>query len=566
MTAEISTPVLEDEPLMPPTLVAPPIDPASDKPARRAKKVEDEDGEGVEAKPTRTPLSPELKRVQAAEDGDFRDVLENIGTDGSFRIVVTRVEPEQARDPATGRMVKVDGHLKTYTQAIDQEFIASRHGGGKFRLNFLKKAADGSYKIHTKRVIDIAGDPRTDDVPRNVDPVAPAGAPMGAAPASDSPSIVRDVLGVMKDQLDKSNERASRANGPAGPDPAMMLLIEELRRTNETQATEMRELRREMADTRNAKPEKSEGDAFKDGLVKQLLDGDSSRLQATRIQFESEIRQLKDLHQADIARLYERFERDVTKLEAAHMRELALVRTSNDTTQAAIKISLDTSKEVLNGQIKALERECSTLRTEVSELRAKKDKSPLEIAKEYKVLQETYGAGDDKDEASTVEKVVTALPQAIEIARDIMNKNKPAAPQQAAPVQPARPQILQMPNGDKFIQRGNDLIPVKKKGQKVAVTAGEGQPPTEVEIPAIDPGQLEQALSYLERAFNGNQDPAVVAQSAKPFMPDAMMTSIQTLGIDVFFAKVAKLPSASPLSSQAGKNWIRKVGKALVGE
>jgi hypothetical protein len=87
-----------------------------------------------------------------------------------------------------------------------------------------------------------------------------------------------------------------------------------------------------------------------------------------------------------------------------------------------------------------------------------------------------------------------------------------------------------------------------------------------VEIPALDPAKLEMAISYLERAYSGNQDPETVAVSARPIMPEEIMQSIQALGIDVFFAKVAKLPSASPLASQAGKNWIRKVGKALVGE
>jgi hypothetical protein len=78
--------------------------------------------------------------------------------------------------------------------------------------------------------------------------------------------------------------------------------------------------------------------------------------------------------------------------------------------------------------------------------------------------------------------------------------------------------------------------------------------------------KLATAISYLEKAFSGNQEPATVATSVRPFLAEEIMQSIQSVGIDVFFAKVAKLPSASPLSSQAGKNWVRKVGKALVGE
>lgn len=574
MSAEITTPV-EDDVDIASTIAATSSAALADTVASDAPKVrkqvrvkrdgEDADDEDKD-KPLRSPVSAELKKVMAAEDGDMRDVLDTIGTDGSFKISVSRKEPEQARDPATGRMVKVDGHLKTYTQKIDQEFIASRHGGGRFELKFLKKAADGSYKIHTKRVIDIAGDPRTDDVPRNIEPTSNSRDPVPQSGSGESPSIVKDVLSVMKDQLDKANDRATHVTSPNGPDPTMMMLLEEMRRTNQQQAAEMREMRKEAAEQRAVKPEKPEGDAFKDGLVKQLLDGDSTRLQAVRDRFESELRQAKDYALENERRLRDSFERERDKIEQSHQRELAFVKQSHEMQLAAFKSSLDTSKEVLNAQIKSLERENGTLRDEVKELRAKKEKGPLEIAKEMEVYQNVFGGKDD-DNKDTADKIIDVLtnPAAIEFAQGIVGKKQPAPQQQPQQQVPQRPQIVRdRQSGETFAVRGNELVPVRKKGQKVAV--GEGEQKAEVEIPAIDTQKLEMAISYLERAYSGNQDPEVVAQSAKPVLPEEILQSIQTLGIDVFFAKVAKLPSASPLSTQAGKNWIRKVGKALVGE
>jgi len=44
------------------------------------------------------------------------------------------------------------------------------------------------------------------------------------------------------------------------------------------------------------------------------------------------------------------------------------------------------------------------------------------------------------------------------------------------------------------------------------------------------------------------------------------MATLRDHGVDGFMSKVAKLQSASPLASQAGRNWVRKVGKALVGD
>lgn len=525
-------------------------------------KVETTDDEAVSTKAYRGPVSAELRQVQKAEDMDLKDLLDSLGTDGSYKISVNRLEPEQARDPQTSQMVQVSGFLKTYECRVDPEFLTLRHGGGKYRLVIHKRAPDGSFKIAHKRVVEVAGDPRTDDVPRNMPPVAPQ--PVQSSGGTENGPIVKEMFSLVKETM---KDRASPQE-PRGIDPAAMAMMDMLKNTIATQQAEMRELREEMRAQQNKPIPEDKNDTYKNLMIEKLMDQDSARIAAVRAQYESEIRQLKEGFAQTENRLRDGFDRDMRRLEDAHIREIGLLKSSYDTTNAATKITLDTSKEVLNAQIKTLERENSQLRNEITELRAKKEKSPLELAKEFKTYKEVFGDEEGGDEKTTVDQIVAALPGAIEMAQGVLNKNKPAPQAPPQQQQPQRPQVMRdQRTGESFIARGNELIPVRKKGQKVQIpSATEGAPPQEVEIPTIEPEKLELAVGFMERAFSGNQEPATFAASVKAMIPPDVLGAIQSLGIDVFLAKVAKLPGTSPLATQAGRNWVRKIGKELVGE
>jgi hypothetical protein len=133
------------------------------------------------------------------------------------------------------------------------------------------------------------------------------------------------------------------------------------------------------------------------------------------------------------------------------------------------------------------------------------------------------------------------------------------------PAAPPKPQITLGPDGKRYLLMPDGSVrgPLKKKTPKVQPEAPPGEPP----LPEIDPQQMAQAVGLLERAFAGNQEPEVVAQSAVSMIPPDVMECLRRMGLEEFLVKVAKLPASSPLlANQAGKNWIRKFGKALVGE
>ena len=71
----------------------------------------------------------------------------------------------------------------------------------------------------------------------------------------------------------------------------------------------------------------------------------------------------------------------------------------------------------------------------------------------------------------------------------------------------------------------------------------------------------------MTRSFELETDPEQFASSAAAIIPEDIFTPlkamIRELGIDAFLKDVAKLPESSPLLTQEGKKWSRKVAEIL---
>lgn len=537
------------------------------------------DGEGKpkdKDKDRDNPSTAPMREILAEEDASLKGVLDTLGSEGSFRISLFRSEPEEWTDPATGRRVKTAGKLKTYTSKIDEDFIAGRHGGGKYQLKFLRRKSNGSYKFLTQRTIDIAGDPRVDDVPRTI-PAAAAALP---AQGGDNPSLIKEAFGVLKDQLDRANEPRESA-APRGMDPAVQMMLEQMQRALDRRDDESVALRRELAEARSYKPPE---DPLKDKILGSLIDGESGRIAGLRQQHESELRQIRDFGIEEQRRREDRHERDLANLKQGYEREIAAIKSSQEVALASAKSSYELQVKLLETDNRRMERDITELRTEVKELRARKDLSIVEQAKQLEAVRDALGL-DEGGDKSNFDKLLelAASPAAVEaIQRIVGSGDKPAAAAQAAaaavPRGPSR-QLMTDADGQRVwlvtdASGGQRILSAKKKPKVIpATTAPDGTVVTpEIELPEIDPAAIAMLVGYLERAFSGKQDPEVVAQSHRSSVPDEILTWIrandteQTSGVDLFMSKVAKLPSTSSLSSQSGRNWLRRVGKALVGE
>jgi hypothetical protein len=536
-------------------------------------------------------LSPTMTQIRNEEERSLKDWLDGLGQVGAFKVQLRREQPKHVR--VNGRDVKTEGFLETYDHSIDEEFIQREHGGGTYAIRVTRRGPTGSFKYEPglHRTITIAGDPSLERLPSST----PAGPTPVAAPAPEGLGFVKETFGVLKGEIERLHERSERKEPvvPRGIDPAIQLMLDQMRRDAERRDKEMAELRAELTQARNTKPPE---DAFKDKLLGSMIDGESGRIATVRMTHESELRQVKDAALEEHKRRDDRHERDVATLRAGHERELAAMRAGYEREIAALRqtheVTSATSTQANNLQVKILEndnkrleRELDSLRTEIKDLRSRKDKTIIEQVKDIETIKNALDL--DSGDKTNFDKMLEVIssPAAAEFVNRVVGggKDAAAAPGAAQPAVPGRaaagPTLVQAGDGKKYWhvtdgKGGAHLVPAKKKPKVIPATVNpDGTVATpELVLPEVDPQRVTFVVDYLERAFAGRQDPEVVAQSGRTAVPEEILTWIRThdtdqvSGVDLFMAKVAKLPGTSPLLSQAGKNWLRKVGKALVGD
>lgn len=578
----MTTEILFDE--TSPADVPLPIDPEVTKPAKAAADT-DTKAKPVKAKPAATtesddeatgrggsPLSPEMRALRMAEERTLKEIIESFGESTAYKCRITRKYPQTVKDRTTNKIVQTGGFLEWIEgQAIDEAWIQEHYGGGKYELYFRKRnSKTGAWEYGGQVTVEIAGDPDLHTLPG----AEPAPAPHHGT--GESSTMAKAALDLMNDQLKRAEDRADRATGGSSSDRVLEMLQAQLHQRDQ----EIAALRAEFRESINRPPPQTSEDKFKDKFLEKLVDGDSARLTSVRTQFESEIRMIKEQGLENERRLRDSFERDRQDARNAHERELALVKSSYDSTMSAAKASydtqlaaaksaFDTQKEIMGAENRRLDRENGELRTEVKELRVKKDKGLPEMAKEIEAAKDILGLGDN-DDKGIGDKIGDMLtnPDALTAIGKIIRGEQPPAPMGGLPPAgqaPKQRKVVRHKDGHKYILEADGSLtgPIRTPPKQVPM-GPDGQPAP----PPIDPGTMQQMVVLLENAYSNGTDPEIVARSAKPHITDQMLMLIRDVGgVDQFLSKVAKLPGSSPLlSTQAGRNWVRKVGKSLVGD
>lgn len=521
---------------------------------------EDKEESRAAGRLTQTPEQLIRRREQDQSVNDWLDGLRDIGP---LQFKLARMSPKFIGNK------KCNGHLTTLEGFTTEDEISERFGGGTYKITVMRRAADGSWRFYTTTTIEIAGDPRMDSLPGAENQGSPSAVAASRAAEiherSESSAVER-----MTTILEKRLDRAESAGSNQAETMKMFMRPMELQIASLQDA-----LKESSAALREAG--KTPVNPHQDQLITKLIDGDSSRMTALSEKLQSEMRMLQEHAREDEKRLREEHKRDMDRLERQHEREIATLKAAYEQVTNANTLAHKTSGTVQEAEIRRYERELIELRAEVKELRAKKDMTLLEKVKEVDAIKDMLGAGDDeKEEKSTLEKLVEVAVNSdklMGLAGKFMGGDPAAAAAQAAAAQKAAaavqaakgPRVLRdRRTGETFLRTPEgDRIPVRPRRM---VQEGVDGTPTPDAPPPIDPEKVAMATMFLQTAFANNHDPVNVATTARSAVPEEILQAIRDHGVDDFLNKVAKLPSTSPLSTQAGRNWTRKLGKALIGE
>jgi hypothetical protein len=502
-----------------------------------------------------------IQEMRSNEERAIKDWLDELSGSGAIRVSVLR------QLPTTWKGKNIEGLLSTYTTAIDEDFIRDTHGGGQFYLRVMRPRKSGTgFEYAGGKVIKIAGDPRIDDVYREDKEEKHA-----PAPNSD---IIRTVVGTLERQLEKAQEQNGRGNG-ANFD-AMRAATAPLQAQLDQLNRERRDLQTQLLSSQQQRPAQ---DDFKDRILEKMLDVENSRISGIRMQHESELRQLKAASVETEARLRDSFERDKQAIHMGHDREVAALKSAYDIKTSALENAFATQRALMEAELRRLDAALSESKAELVALRAKKEKTLLEQINDVNAIKEAIGLDDDeKEDKSMLDKVLETGAPLLQsmISRGADGQALPGMPQMAqvpqpnpAPApRPPKDRLLRGPEG-LYMQAPNGQIKLVRRSPNltqpgVQQKAAPGQSLTK-KVPEIAPATAKIAIDFLETAYRNSQPPELVAQSVKTLVPSDVLTAIRVLGVDGFLDDVAKVEATSPLSTQGGRNWARKLAKVLIG-
>lgn len=480
------------------------------------------------------------QRSLASEDSQtVSDWLKQF-SGNQVRITLVRVYPEifDGRD--------VSGVLDHFDELIDEEYVKSRYGGGKYQIKAQTMQDNGRWYYAGARTFKIAGDPiiSGDLFRRSTREEA-------EIPVQENNSLSERAMAMSERMLLEERQRAERiersAQANTGINEGMVALMI---KPYETQISilsaqlaekerQLSEKDRTIKELSNFRPDTSRSDS----LLEKVIGNEASKLDGLRMQFDSERRMLMDSHKDEVKRVLDRHDYEMKTKDDALNREVKNLERSFDARVDSLKSGYESRLESKDNRIKDLERHLHKTETELAELRARKEKGPLDTLEEvakFREMADTFMGGnkDEEDETSTFERVTSKVmesPLVQALGARIVN----------GPAQP--------PPQQRQIRRR--LAPVET-------------PPTPTPtnpLQGVDPAVVAGAVTYMETAIMNNIPPETFAQAVRSQMPTSLIDGIQHMGVDAFLDAV-KLGDTSPLATQVGRTYARKVMRALAGE
>lgn len=482
------------------------------------------------------------------EENSLRDWFTTLGSGLTLKCKLYRDEPKVTRQ---GK--RCNGWLRDYNEPLEESHIKDEFGGGRYRLQAFRLNEKGNWVYYRQITIEIGGDAK---MPQEATEETLEGNPVIQRAAlsdspSEEPSIVRQALAMTaeltREERQRARELEREARDRGGVDTALLAqLTKPLEIQLETLREELREARRQanvaQERTMEAATRKTEPGPT-DRILEKMIEGDSARIQAIRVQHDSELRQLRESYEAGAKRLQDHYIEETRAKDRVHDREVDNLREAHKLQLESLKESQAARVDGLQGQIKRLESELDGARKELSELRAKKEvpieEQLLRIA-QLKEAMEAFGGAKDDEQPGVVGQILERIAPILEgVGQRIGN-----APS-TVEMPPAQPQ------GSTPAPGGQSRRP--KPPQAAPKLPG----------PPIDLEDIKAAVAFAENAAKAETDPAQFAVSARSMLPGSVITFIREHGVDALL-EIAKLDDASYLQTQVGRVWIRTVAKLLI--
>jgi hypothetical protein len=503
------------------------------------------------------------KKLRAHEDQSLFDYVQSLTEEFPVRVTVIRKFPKAWRGHS------IEGTIETFEEPIAEETIKDLYGGGTYAIRIQRPNDRGNWVYFANRTIKIAGDPI-------IRGMVSEDSDHGNG-HRESPSVVTEAMRMAAANAERAEMRAQRMMNEAqgrGPDPIVLKTIEGMQQERRETARMMAEKDREYREMlQQAQSTRGSSDI----LLEKFITGENTRLDAIRMQHESELRAMRERHSIELDRVNSRADDLIKRMETTQEREIANLKFQYEGRIETLKSAHESSEKALQREIKSLERELEATKTELAEYRAKREKPITEQLAEMHAVKEAFESfgGGDKEEGSTVERIIGGVLNssiAEGIAGRLASGAAPEGPmmppqaQQAMVPNPADP-LAHIPVGQPVQLDDGRIIVKKADGSIVQLKQKQHHTPTGEPLPKLDPVEVTVAVQFMESAYRNDTDPSQFASTARSVVPDSVLQALRSLGVDRFLEDVAKLDPQSPLrSTVAGKNWARKVAEALLSD
>jgi hypothetical protein len=510
-------------------------------------------------KPEGEAVSP-LKQLETQGDKEIYGWLSELGSGSPIEVILKRITPPEWQG------MYIEGTICTYDEPINEEMVKMVHGGGKYQAVVRKVRPNGQKVYAGARTFKIAGHPKIDSLPGAAEHLASQSPPPMAMPDD---GLSSQAMNTMVRMTEEARKEAREARGNSGMDwQAMETVLAPLRDQVALLQKALSEKDSQVVELLGKPPDKASEDRLLN-IMENKESGYANSIEALRAQHGSELSQLREFNLEEIKRRESRFEKELAHLRSATEREVDSLKLVNAQSMESQKHGYEMRIDGMKDIQKRLERELDSTKTELAELRGKKDVTPVDQIQNMVTLKSAFEAlgpsASEEPDKSTFERVAETVmnsPLMEGVAARIADNSMGGGEEELARRQQM---IAEQQQGQEMVQvRGPDgkvQLITRAHLEQIKRQAAEKQ----AQGPQFNAAEIGQAVQFMAQAQAGGTDPATFARTVSVQYP-VIIDYVKHRGVDGVMADMAKLADGNPITTTvAGRAYAREVARILFG-